>query len=124
STLSSRVIQRGCCPPSTTARLRPKRVIGSPSRARPCTRSRRDGDKNQGQKTKGKSKGPSREGPQCRTGTTRDDVSPAPGCGLLGCRATELQWHVFFATARRERHDGAQECDDGDFLALHGTTSA
>jgi hypothetical protein len=43
---------------------------------------------------------------------------------LLGRRAAKLQWHIFFATARGERHESAQECHDGDFLALHGTTSA
>jgi len=47
--------------------------------------------------------------------------APASARGLLSCRATKLQWHIFFATARGKRHEGAQECNDGDFLALHGT---
>jgi hypothetical protein len=48
-------------------------------------------------------------------------LAPASARGLLSCRATKLQWHIFFATARGERHESAQECHDGDFLALHGT---
>ena len=47
-------------------------------------------------------------------------VSPALTRGLLSCWAAELQWHVFLATARGERHEGAQECHDGNLLALHG----
>jgi len=57
--LSSRAIQQGCCPPSTTARLRPKRAIGSPSRARPSSQPRQ----RRRDKPREKSKGPSREGP-------------------------------------------------------------
>src|SRR5262249_50072538 len=45
---------------------------------------------------------------------------PASPRGLLSCRATKLQWHILFATARSERQKSAQECHDGDFLALHG----
>ena len=49
-----------------------------------------------------------------------DVVAPASARRLLSRRATKLQWLVFFATARDKRHESAQECHDGDFLALHG----
>jgi len=48
-----------------------------------------------------------------------DGVAPASARRLLSRRAAELQWDIFFATARSERHESAQECHDGDFFALH-----
>src|SRR5262249_33890137 len=104
--LWSRAIRRKCCPPWTTARLRPRRAIGSPSL------------------NPGEHPGALARGPPYRSGADGDAVSPALSRGLLSCWATELQWHIFFATARSERHESAQECHDGDFLALHDTTSA
>jgi len=43
---------------------------------------------------------------------------------LFRGRAAQLQRRVFLATACSERHDGAQERNDSDFLTMHGTTSA